>query len=88
MIDAMLTLKQFRKKYKLTQKELALKLGTTSSTISKYENGEWVINQSVYDRIKAEYGEDIRPLKNRPAKKVWMKRGSVDQRKRNAVGDK
>ena len=70
----MLTLKQFRKKYKLTQKELAEKIGTTPTTLSKYENGEWVINQSVYDKIKAEYGEDIRPLKNRPMKKMWMKR--------------
>ena len=70
----MLTLKQFRTKYKLTQKELAQKICTTTTTISMYENGNWIMNQYVIDWIKAEYGEDIRPLKNKPVKKVWMKR--------------
>lgn len=70
----MLTLKQFRAKYKPTQKELAQRIGTTPTTISMYENGKWVINQSVIDWAKAEYGEDIRPLKNKPVKKVWTKR--------------
>ena len=57
----MLTLKQFRRKYKLTQKELAQVLGVTPATLSKYENGEWHINQAVIDKIEAEYGEAIRP---------------------------
>ena len=72
----MLTLKQFRNKYKLTQKELAQILGTTPTTLSKYENGEWHINQSVIDKIQAEYGEAIRPVQHRgmKKKKVWMKR--------------
>jgi len=39
-----------------------------------YENGKWVINQRVIDWAKSEYGEDIRPLKNKPAKKAWTKR--------------
>ena len=72
----MFTLKQFRLKYKLTQKELAQKIGTTPTTISMYENGKWVINQYVIDKIKEEYGEDIRPVKSKPVKKVWMKRDS------------
>ena len=39
-----------------------------------YERGEWLINQSVIDRIKEEYDVDIRPLKKKvPRKKVWMK---------------
>ena len=71
----MLTLKQFRNKYHLTQKELVEKLHTTPTTISKYENGIWVINQSVIDWIKKEYGEDIRPLKTKPSKKVWTRKG-------------
>lgn len=70
----MLILKQFRAKYKLTQKELAQRIGTTPTTISMYENGKWVISQRVIDWAKAEYGEDIRPVKHKPAKKVWTKR--------------
>jgi transcriptional regulator with XRE-family HTH domain len=71
----MLTLKQFRNKYKLTQKELAGKLGITPSTLSMYENGKWTINRNVIDQIMREYGEDIRPVRKRnsAAKKVWMK---------------
>lgn len=71
----MLTLKQFRNKYKLTQKELAQILGTTPTTLSKYENGEWHINQSVIDKIEAEYGETIRPVQHKgiKKKKVWTK---------------
>ena len=72
----MLTLKQFRNKYKLTQKELAQILEITPTTLSKYENGEWHINQSVIDKIQAEYGEAIRLVQHRgmKKKKVWMKR--------------
>ena len=69
----MLTLKQFRKKYKLTQKELAQKLGTTPTTLSKYENGLWQINQAIIDEIEAEYGETIRPVQPRSKKKVWRR---------------
>ena len=58
-----LTLKQFRLKYKLSQKALAELLGTTARTLSMYESGRWVINQYVIDKIKELYGESIRPLK-------------------------
>lgn len=58
----MLTLKQFRKKYHLTQKELAQILGTTPTTLSHYENGRWHLDQSVIDTIKERYGETIRPV--------------------------
>ena len=47
----MMTLKEFREKYKLTQKELAQKIGTTPGTISMYENGKWLMNQAVIDYI-------------------------------------
>ena len=71
----MLTLKQFRNKYKITQKDLAAKVGVTPTTLSMYERGEWMINQAVIDRIKAEYGEDIRPLARRNSRqKIWMKK--------------
>ena len=71
----MLTLKQFRNKCKITQKDLAAKVGVTPTTLSKYERGEWMINQAVIDRIKAEYGEDIRPLARRNSRqKIWMKK--------------
>ena len=67
----MLTLKQFRNKYKITQKDLAAKVGVTPTTLSKYERGEWMINQAVIDRIKAEYGEDIRPLARRNSRHIF-----------------
>ena len=72
----MLTLKQFRRKYKLTQKELAQVLGVTPATLSKYENGEWHINQAVIDKIEAEYGELIRPVQHKgmKKKKVWIRK--------------
>lgn len=72
----MLTLKQFRNKYKLTQKQLAEKLGVSPTTISMYENGRWTLNQYIIDWIKAEYDEDIRPVKKKPVKKkkaTWQK---------------
>ena len=68
----MLTLKQFRLRYGITQKELTQKLGITPTTLSKYENGQWTINQYVIDKIKELYDVDIRPLKR--MKKVWMKK--------------
>ena len=45
----MLTLKQFRAKHKLTQKQLAQEIGITPTTLSMYENGRWAINQAVID---------------------------------------
>ena len=73
----MLTLKQFRKKYGLTQKQLAEMLGTTPATLSKYENGEWHINQIVIDKIRDDFGEVIRPVQHKGInkKKVWVKKG-------------
>ena len=68
----MLTLKQFRARYHITQKELALQVGVTPATMSKYERGEWIINQAVIDKIKELYGVDIRPLKTR--KKIWRRK--------------
>ncbi len=70
----MLSLKQFRNKYHLTQKALAEMLGITPTTLSKYENGKWTINQYVIDWIKENYNEDIRPIKLKTdgGKKVWM----------------
>ena len=66
----MQTLKQFRSSHKITQKELAAQVGVTPTTLSKYENGEWIINQAVIDRIRELYGVEIRPLKSR--KKTWQ----------------
>ena len=71
----MLTLKQFRNKYKLTQKELAEIVGTTPTTLSKYENGLWTINQAIIDKIQALYGEQIRPVKPKSMKRVWAPKG-------------
>lgn len=68
----MLTLKQFRDRYNITQKELARQVGVTPTTLSNYEHGEWLINQAVIDKIKKLYGVDIRPLKSR--KKVWERK--------------
>ncbi len=68
----MQTLRQFRSRRKITQKDLAKQVGVTPSTLSKYESGEWVINQAVIYKIKEMYGVDIRPLKSR--KKTWQVR--------------
>ena len=70
----MLTLRQFRKRYGITQKELAEVVGTTPSTLSKYENGQWIINQAVVDKIKELYDVDIRPVGAGRNRKVWMKK--------------
>ena len=64
-----LTLKEFRKKYHLTQAALAKEIGTTPHTISMYENGRWVMNEAVAEYIKEKYGEDIKPGK---APTVWV----------------
>ena len=69
----MLSLKQFRNKYKITQKELAEIVGTTPTTISKYENGIWTINQAVIDTIFEKYGEKIRAIGSKSSPKVWRK---------------
>lgn len=78
----MLTLKQFRKKYKITQKGLAQLVGTTPATLSKYENGIWHINQHVIDVIKREYDEDIRPMGYRGSgvRKVWTMKPAKTQK--------
>lgn len=57
----------------MTQKQLAEFLGTTPTTLSKYENGQSYINQYVIDKIQKEYGETIRPVKYVGTKKksVW-----------------
>ena len=66
------TLKQFQTRSGLTQKELAQMIGVTPQTLSKYEKGEWALNQIVIDRIRELYGAEIRPLKNR--QRTWQKR--------------
>ena len=70
----MLSLKQFRNKYKLTLKALAAEIGVTPTTLSKYEKGEWFINQYVIDYIEKNYGEQIKPIRHKPMKKkkIWM----------------
>ena len=48
----MLTLKQFRAKYKLTQKELAKSIGTTPTTIFMYETEEQTGKKGVDEEIR------------------------------------
>ena len=71
-LKAPMTLKQFHMRSGLTQKELAQMIGVTPQTLSKYEKGEWTLNQIVIDRIRELYGVEIRPLKNR--QRTWQKR--------------
>ena len=68
----MQTLMQFRTSRKISKAELARQVGTTVTTITKYESGEWIINQAVIDKIRELYGVDNRPLQSR--KKVWTSR--------------
>ena len=58
-LKAPMTLKQFRSRTGLTQKELAQIVGVTQLTLSRYEKGEWTLNQSVINRIKELYGTDM-----------------------------
>lgn len=78
----MLTLKQFRTKYNITQRDLATQVGVTPATLSKYEHGEWLINQTEIDKILELYGVEIRPVKRKRPKKIWMKKGKEDDQKR------
>lgn len=71
-LKAPMTLKQFRSRTGLTQKELAQIVGVTPLTLSRYEKGEWTLNQHVIDRIREVFGIDIRPLKSH--QKSWQKR--------------
>ena len=71
-LKAPMTLKQFRSRNGMTQKELAQIVGVTPLTLSRYEKGEWVLNQHVIDRIRELYGIEIRPLKS--YKKTWQLR--------------
>ena len=71
-LKAPMTLKQFRSRAGLTQKELAQIVGVTPLTLSRYEKGEWTLNQSVIDRIREQFGVEIRPLKSH--QKTWQKR--------------
>ena len=65
-------LREMRALLGLTQKELAQIVGVTSLTLSRYEKGEWTLNQSVINKIRELYGFDIRPLKSH--QKTWQKR--------------
>lgn len=71
-LKAPMTLKQFRSKTGMTQKGLAQIVGVTPLTLSRYEKGEWMLNQSVINKIRELYGVDIRPLKSH--QKIWQKR--------------
>ena len=71
-LKAPMTLKQFRSRAGMTQKELAQMIGVTPLTLSRYEKGEWMLNQYVIDRIRELYGVEIRPLKS--YQKTWQKR--------------
>lgn len=44
-------IKTFRKSNNLTQKELALKIGVTASTVTKYENGQLEPNIDILNKI-------------------------------------
>ena len=71
-LKAPMTLKQFRSRAGLSQKEMAQIVGVTPLTLSRYEKGEWTLNQSVINKIRELYGVDIRPLKSH--QKIWQKR--------------
>ena len=51
MINIGEKIKMLRKEKKLTQKELAKKIGVTASTVTKYENGQLEPNIEVLNRI-------------------------------------
>lgn len=54
-----LRLTYLRKNAKLTQKELADKLGTTASTISKYEQGQLEPNLDIIEKMADLFGVSI-----------------------------
>ena len=84
----MLTIKQLRIKYKLTQKELAERIGVSATTISMYENGRWHLNQYLIDRIKVEFGEDIRPVKKKATARGKRKKKNTENTASGTVDEK
>ena len=56
MMDKMINLMIARKKRKLTQKELAEKVGTTNIKISRFENGQDMPKADLLKRLAEELG--------------------------------
>lgn len=55
-------IKTLRKEMKLTQKELAHKIGVTASTVTKYENGQLEPNIEVLNKIATTFNISISTL--------------------------
>ena len=63
-------IKNFRKKYNLTLRDLAKELNTTSSTISAYETGKTLILTAFIYQIAIKYHLSIDELLDRKTKKI------------------
>lgn len=61
----MLNLMLMRKKRKLTQKQLAEKIGISNQHISRYENGTLVPKADVLQKIADEFGVSMEYLMER-----------------------
>ena len=54
-----MVIRKLREVHKLSQAELAEKLGITAATVSHMENGRMKISDRIADRIRQEFGEEI-----------------------------
>lgn len=70
-------IKKLRQEKKLTQKELADKLGVTYQAVSKWENGKNIPDILILKKISSEFGCDMNELLNgeKNSKKKVLKKG-------------
>ena len=71
-----------RKKYNLTQAELASRLHVTAQAVSKWENGRGVPDIELLKRLSEEFDVSITELiegekEHKKAKKIWLLSGAV-----------
>lgn len=70
-----MTIRELRESRKLTQAQMAEKLGVTPGTIGHLENGRMKVSDKIADRIWEVFGveagmEEKKPVKKRKAKKM------------------
>ena len=58
------TIRELRKKQKLTQKELAEKINVSDKTVSKWKNGKGLPDVAIMEELAKALGTSITPIAN------------------------